>query len=300
MTGSEIRRWARKEIAGKRMVYVTAIFFIILPIIVRSLLLTWAGRRGVQIPFWSFLPLDLASSILSLGMIYFTLVHVHGEAPRLTDILAPLRKPWLKKVVEITLVFYLFNVVLDLFPLWVQKQGQAKMGYYLELAISFVVMPFFFLPRYLLFLTPEKSIGQVIKDGVQIAKDHFLKILGFFFMLVLSGVGVVVVWGLLTICISAPLLINGGLVVFVYGWFLPWMMLASTRFAVEILDPPKTTEMERTDWRDSENLKRFAVGLMGTPSPLPVVRREMKLVGNGWYYYNGQKARRKGERENGI
>ena len=217
MTGSEIRRWARKEIAGKRMVYVTAIFFIILPIIVRSLLLTWAGRRGVQIPFWGFLPLDLASSILSLGMIYFTLVHVHGEAPRLTDILAPLRKPWLKKVVEITLVFYLFNVVLDLFPLWVQKQGQAKMGYYLELAISFVVMPFFFLPRYLLFLTPEKSIGQVIKDGVQIAKDHFLKILGFFFMLVLSGVGVVVVWGLLTICISAPLLINGGLVVFVYG-----------------------------------------------------------------------------------
>ena len=78
------------------------------------------------------------------------------------------------------------------------------------------------------------------------------------------------------------------------------MRRASPGLGVDFWDPPKTTEMERTDWRDSENLKRFAVGLMGTPSPLLVVRREMKLVGNGWYYYNGQKARRKGERENGI
>lgn len=302
MTGSEIRRWARKNIGTEFWIYGASALLSGLPVGIGEKLFEDMDVTGGFSPLLWKVPLMLMGNLLYLGIAYMALTQAQGGEPGFRHLPAAFRREWFPKALLLTVI----TLVLRNGMSWLTggQSVEEKNIFILciQAVVSLLLTSLLFLLEYLLFLEPKKKWTELIQSSFSLGWENFWSILGFQIMVTLPLVG-----GLLAVYLLARLLRSGFLVLCgflaLFFWWVGYSELAQARFAVELVAPPEVGEdrEEGLDWGENGPLRSFTAGLMGPPpSPLPGSERKMKVSGDGWYYYDGRKARRKGEEEHGI
>ena len=261
MKGTQIRSWAWNRAKEGRGLLVTVALTGLaagLPGTIAGRLLreaAWPLREGVH------LPLQLIGALFQLGVLYVMLRAAQGQEVEFKQITTPFHREWLKKAVLFTLIYTLAATLLQLGPNLLAlkgrelmaaaqeaealKQGQwiQGLGYGLDVLLVLLLAGIWFPVEYLLFLAPEKTAGQVLKEGLALGLRSLGRIIVFHFWLALplllplflvllagetGGVRIMVLLSLLWL----------GLLV----WVTPYVYLAQAGLALNLLGKrPKGT-----------------------------------------------------------
>lgn len=230
---------------------------------------------------WLDLLVQMISYIFSLCLLSVALDLVRGE--KSPSMWKPLRQgQWAKTV---TMAFILFftsrssNVVKLLF----NRLGMRGLGNIIGSILGVVILSLTFFFGYLLFLKPEKSLGEVIREGFDLGMQRFWPVIGFSLILTLQRGGISLI-GMFSVTFPPAQVV---VVIFLYGWFLPYAQLAQALLALKYLAPEEAPTLEEPV---RPVMAQITEGLMGTPSAVVPQHRSMKLIRQGpWYFVANEK-----------
>lgn len=322
MSGKEIRAWAKKEAEGKRWFFIWNHLLVLIPGILYFALSLAAKRNEWTLPAFARWPFNLASQILSLCFLCLVVTLVEtGDRGKLLD---PFRRGEGKDLLLVAVFLWVVPMVLSILPNLMVQKGQAMMdvspydaltsfikdealetyrrgqrlknvGSLLGSGVSLLLISVLFPVRYLLFLKPKRSAGQVIRAGTELGAGSLLTILAFQIRLCLPFIGWLFVIAAFRFILMKvmfyvpPLWIMGSLilcmtVIGLMAWYFPYISLAQARFAKELI----VDTMEETAAVDG--MEQFTKGLLGTPPPFRLMSRTMRLCRkDGWYYRDHKK-----------
>lgn len=326
MSGKEIRTWAKEEAEGNRLFFALNHLMVFIPSILFSALSLLARRNEYALPFFSAWPFHLAGRVLNLCLLYLAVTLVEtGIRGKLTE---PFRRGDGKRLFLVA--FFLWGVSLLIsipsnqlyqrgqelmasvggvrFPFllegenWdIYHRGQqlSRLGTFLSTAGALLCGSILFPVGFLLFLKPERSAGQVIREGTGLGAASLLTILAFQIRLFLPLVGCLIVsllffaflngfgFYLPPFWIVGNLLI-GAVVIGLMVWYLPYIFLAQARFARELVFPGE--KMDLAEALGTRGMVQFTRGLMGAPPQFRPSPKTMRLHrGDGWYYRDHKK-----------
>lgn len=221
MNGKQLRRWAWNR-AGEQWKTLLPAWLITLlaalPVMLANRLLrttSWPLRE--LIPF----PLQFFNTFVQLGWIFVVLKVAQGERAEYRQVAAPFRREWRRKALAVTLASLLLAGLVQLVPnllIWRGQAGMTASGYQeyrlaeglvrseeglaayqlyrrgsalvslgsgLGTVLGLLWSGVWFPVSYLLFLSPEKGAGQVLREGMALGLRSLWRILVFQFWLLL-------------------------------------------------------------------------------------------------------------------
>lgn len=219
MSGKEIRRWAWEKAKEKR-------WFIIAVILVGSLPAVLVTRISRNFS-WSLLlgvgtPLKILTNTLALGTVFVFLRVAKGEEAKIGQIMTPFAKEWFGKALLIVLINLAVVAILnhatgflidrgteiikgsgyaealnaqtgiswEIRTSYMKGNAIKSLGTGLRSLLGYFVAIVWFPVDYMLFLFPEKTGQQVIREGVSLGFHSFWSIFKFQFWILLPAVGV--------------------------------------------------------------------------------------------------------------
>lgn len=282
MNGSEIRQWAWKSLKEKRWPLLKAIIIFQIPVSVVSLVIWSLQERAILTSLWLNLLTQMISYILSLCILSVALDLVRGaESPSMWK---PLRRERLGKTVVLALLLFLASRSSNIVALLFTNFGVAKFGRVVGFILNIAISSLTFFLSYLLVLAPEKSLGEVIREGFTQGMQKFWPVIGFSLILTLQSDGISLIGRLFSVTFPPAQLV---VVIFLYGWVLPYAQLAKALLALKYLAPEEIPTLEEPV---RPVMAQITEGLMGTPSTVVPQHRSMKLIRQGpWYFVANEK-----------
>lgn len=259
MSNGEICRWAWENSRGHRWDLWLAEFLALMAAVPGVALILLRQGKGLTTPGWWTFPLDLVCGMLGFGVLLTATEIVHGREPEVLTVFVPFRREWRKKAFLLVLLLTAIGAVVSLYPDSIIRRGQEMMtandwqsgqenwvellegymegeklaqngrllGQVLHAPFSVLLFPL----GYLLFLRPELTAGQIVKESVSTVVHNLGRVIGLLlrsYLLLLAG------------CVLIFLVIRGIFaVVFLVGllavWF-PWSALAQAKLASEMIE----------------------------------------------------------------
>lgn len=265
VTGKEIRRWAWKKAKERRGLLIAICLAEILPLYVINRLLlaiSWPLREAVSFPF------HVLGGLFQLGALFVILKAIQEEEIAFCQIMVPFHREWLKKAAIVTVVYLLAVFVVQLIPNLLMENGKKLMelsgyqgtkfiegnvyteeyngyrhgnslrqfGNSLGSLLSLVLGGIWLPVNYLLFLKPEKTAFQVIREGTSLGLRSLGKIIVFQIVTILPVMILPLLLGVvLTVKgTGAAAVIAAALFIGVLAWMTPYVEFALAGLVLEL------------------------------------------------------------------
>lgn len=282
MTEKAIRRWAWKKSKERRWFLMAVLLVCLAPGMAVSRWgqgLSWPLRVGVA---W---PLSFLVQMMVLGSTLVFLHVAQGEETSLKDIFTPFSREWLRKAFVVTLIYLCVTSVVSGGTDLLRAQGQQiingsgyleavnsrgsngiyeigitremmlsnlagsaikSMGSWLGTIVSLFFGVLWFPVNYLLFLAPEKTGREVIREGTSLGFHSFWKIVKFEFLtMFLPFLGLFLIAFLISLILMPllemvwPGIVLGIILLFAFLSLMIYGMTACAKFAIDLLGKTK-------------------------------------------------------------
>lgn len=282
MNGSEIRQWAWKALKEKRWPLLKAIIIFQIPVPVVNLIIWSLQERAILTSLWLDLLVQMISYIFSLCILSVALDLVRGE--KSPSMWKPLRQGQWAKTVTMAFILFLTSRSSNVVKLLFNRLDMRGLGNVIGSILGVVILSLTFFFGYLLFFEPEKSLGEVIREGFDLGMQRFWPVIGFSLILTLQRGGISLIGRLFSVTFPPAQVV---VVIFLYGWFFPYAQLAQALLALKYLAPEEVPALEEPV---RPVMAQITEGLMGTPSAVVPQHRSMKLIRQGpWYFVANEK-----------
>lgn len=282
MNGSELRGAMWKQVKGRRVFLLIALFITLIPSMAQNLVLTGGG---VTIPAFFGNPFLILTNLLTFGLCKIALGQVEGEEKRFGGLFFFLKDGLFGKALILSLVLWLVNTAFTVLPNLLQQYGVDMMaqaatletlesgiqnivvndqtlyaqgnifnslGMLLNLACGFMGAVLLFPIQYRFALRPKEPVMDQLAEGVALGWKYFWRVLGYRFLVNLPMGILFVAYVSTTIFTTQLTLFIMVSVAVLYCYYQPYVVLAEAALAKKLFTIEETAPKS---WDTGRRLK---------------------------------------------
>lgn len=282
MNGSELRNAMWKQVKGRRVFLLIALFITFIPNMAQNLILSGGG---ITIPAFLGNPFLILTNLLTIGLCKIALEQVDGEQKHFGNLFFFMRDGLFGKALVLSLVLWAVNTAFTVLPNLLQQYGVGMMsqaatlellasgaqnivvndqalyaqgnifnalGMLLSLACGFIGAVLLFPIQYRFVLHPKEPIMDQLAEGVNLGWKHFWRVLGYRFLVNLPiGILLVAYFSTTILTTQLTLFITASVAV-LYCYYQPYVVLAEAALAKKLFS---IEEAEPKSWDTGRRLK---------------------------------------------